>query len=67
VHYVVLHDVFWHGAGYVGYLGADQLAWLAADLARVERGRTVVVCTHIPPHSTRPSAPASAGPRPASR
>jgi calcineurin-like phosphoesterase family protein len=48
VHYVVLDDVFWHGAGYFGYLGADQLAWLAADLARVERGRTVIVALHIP-------------------
>lgn len=53
VHYVVLHDVFWHGAGYLGYLDDAQLAWLAADLARVERGRTVVVLLHIPAHSTR--------------
>lgn len=53
VHYVVLHDVFWHGGGYVGYLEDEQLAWLAADLARVERGRTVVVFLHIPAHSTR--------------
>ena len=64
VHYVVLHDVFWHGAGYVGYLGADPLAWLAADLARVERGRTVVVCTHIPPHSTRAERAGERGPTP---
>lgn len=53
VHYVVLHDVFWHGAGYVGYVDDAQLTWLAADLARVERGRTVVVLLHIPAHSTR--------------
>ncbi len=32
VHYVVLDDVLWHGAGYIGYLDADQLTWLAADL-----------------------------------
>lgn len=48
VHYVVLDDAFWHGSGYIGYLDAGQLAWLASDLARIERGRTVVVCMHIP-------------------
>ncbi len=48
VHYVVLDDVFWHGSGYLGYLDADQLTWLAADLARVERGSTVIVMAHIP-------------------
>jgi hypothetical protein len=53
VHYVVLDDVLWHGTGYVGYLDADQLHWLAGDLALVERGRTVVVSLHIPLVSTR--------------
>jgi hypothetical protein len=53
VHYVVLDDVLWHGTGYVGYLDADQLQWLAGDLALVERGRTVVVSLHIPVASTR--------------
>jgi hypothetical protein len=48
VHYVVLNDVFWHGAGYIGYLTADQLAWLEADLAGVEPGSPVVVALHIP-------------------
>ena len=48
VHYVVLDDVFWHGAGYIGYLDTEQLTWLANDLARVERGRTVIVTLHIP-------------------
>jgi hypothetical protein len=48
VHYVVLDDVFWYGSGYLGYLDADQLMWLEADLARVEPGRTVVVALHIP-------------------
>lgn len=48
VHYVVLDDVLWHGSGYIGYLDAGQLGWLASDLARVERGRTVFVCMHIP-------------------
>jgi hypothetical protein len=53
MHYVVLDDVFWHGAGYIGYLTDEQLQWLAADLALVEAGRTVVVLTHIPARSTR--------------
>jgi hypothetical protein len=53
VHYVVLDDVLWHGSGYIGYADDAQLAWLAADLARVEAGRTVVVLLHIPLRSTR--------------
>lgn len=53
VHYVVLDDVFWHGRGYIGYVEESQQKWLAADLARIERGRTVVVLLHIPPLSTR--------------
>lgn len=53
VHYVVLQDVLWHGTGYVGYLDERQLRWLEADLARVERGRPVVVCLHIPVLSLR--------------
>lgn len=48
VHYVVLDDVFWHGSGYLGYLDADTLTWLAADLSRVEAGAPVIVATHIP-------------------
>ena len=48
VHYVVLDDVFWYGQGYLGYLGADALAWLERDLARVEPGSPVIVATHIP-------------------
>jgi hypothetical protein len=47
-HYVVLDDVFWNGAGYLGYLTHEQLTWLAADLERVERGSPVVVALHIP-------------------
>jgi hypothetical protein len=53
VHYVVLDDVFYHGQGYLGYITADQLTWLAADLALVERGAPVVVFLHIPLLSTR--------------
>ncbi len=52
VHYIVLNDVFWHGAGYLGYLDARQLAWIAADLETLEAGRTVVVFQHIPALST---------------
>lgn len=48
VHYVVLDDVFWNHDRYFGYLDANQLAWLEADLARVEAGRPVVVFVHIP-------------------
>jgi hypothetical protein len=51
VHYVVLDDVFWHGYGYLGYLEQGQLDWLKADLALVEKGRTVVIFTHIPSYN----------------
>ena len=53
VHYVVLDDVLWHGSGYIGYLGYEQLHWLEADLARVEPGSTVLVATHIPVRGSR--------------
>ncbi len=53
VHYLMLNDVFWHGAGYLGYLTAEQLEWVRQDLALVERGRTVVVFLHIPVVSTQ--------------
>ncbi len=53
VHYIVLDDVLWHGAGYIGYLGYEQLHWLEADLARVEPGSTVLVATHIPVRGSR--------------
>jgi hypothetical protein len=53
IHYVVLDDVLWHGAGYIGYLGYEQLHWLESDLARVEPGATVVVATHIPVQGSR--------------
>ena len=53
VHYVVLNDVFWYGDGYIGYVTAEQLDWLAADLAYVEKSRPVVVALHIPLLGTR--------------
>jgi 3',5'-cyclic AMP phosphodiesterase CpdA len=52
VHYVVLDDVLWYGTGYVGYLDADQLDWLASDLKLVPPGATVVVALHIPVESS---------------
>lgn len=52
VHYCVLNNVFWHGAGYVGYVPDHQLEWLRRDLARVEPGRTVIVALHIPVGNT---------------
>ncbi len=53
IHYVILNNIFWYSAGYVGYLDRDQLDWLQADLARIEPGRTVVVSMHIPAFSTQ--------------
>lgn len=47
IHYVVLDDAFWNG-DYFGYIDERQLRWLRADLAHVERGRTVVLFAHIP-------------------
>jgi hypothetical protein len=38
----------WHGSGYIGYVDERQLKWLEADLSQVERGRTVIVFTHVP-------------------
>jgi len=52
VHYVVLDNVFWNQHEYFGYIDDTQLAWLAADLERVEAGRPVVVFQHIPAYST---------------
>ncbi len=53
VHYVVLDDVLWHAAGYIGYLDETQLNWLEQDLSGIEAGRPVVVFAHIPGHSMR--------------
>jgi hypothetical protein len=53
MHYIVLDDVLWHGSGYIGYVDETQLEWLEADLKRVERGRPVVVFTHVPLLSTQ--------------
>ena len=47
IHYIVLDNIFWFG-GYIGYIDQTQLDWMKADLAFVEKGRTVVVFMHIP-------------------
>ncbi|MCZ7602552.1 MAG: calcineurin-like phosphoesterase family protein [Melioribacteraceae bacterium] len=51
VHYVVLDDIFWFGE-YIGYVNQKMLDWLKRDLAFVEEGRSVIIFTHIPPHTT---------------
>lgn len=50
IHYVVLKDVFYYGFSYryMGYINERQLSWLEKDLARVQKGSTVVVALHIP-------------------
>lgn len=50
IHYVVLDDVFFIGAGkqYIGYITENQLSWLEKDLKNVQPGSTVVVSLHIP-------------------
>jgi hypothetical protein len=64
VHYVVLDDVLWHGSGYIGYLGYEQLHWLEADLARVEPGAPVIVATHIPVVGSRHARVGESSPSP---
>jgi hypothetical protein len=53
VRYVVMDDVFYHGAGYIGYVQHDQLRWLEADLADLEPGAPVIMAMHIPAQGTR--------------
>lgn len=53
VHYVVLENVLWHKTGYIGYVADEQLAWLAQDLALVEKGKPVVLFWHIPAQPTQ--------------
>lgn len=48
VHFVVLNSVWWHGDRYTSRLGDDQLAFLRANLAAIDRDRLVVVLMHIP-------------------
>ena len=70
VHYVVLDDIIYlnqikHGEQYAeGVVGrrnylpkvdAEQLAWLAQDLALVDPGTPLVVCMHIPAWGSTPT------------
>jgi hypothetical protein len=64
-HYIVLNNVFWHGAGYLGYLTEEQLAFVKSDLSFVEAGMTVIVFLHIPLESTQYQRSGPLGARPA--
>ena len=48
VHFVALVNVAQLGAKGMGTLGADQLAWLKADLGAVSASTPVVVLSHFP-------------------
>ena len=56
VHFVVLDTVDVDDTKYYGHVDAEQLAWVARDLARVPAGTTVVAVTHIPLITGAPSA-----------
>jgi len=48
VHFVALINVLQFRAGGLGTLGADQLAWVAADLQGRSASMPIVVFTHMP-------------------
>ncbi len=48
VHFVALVNVLAFKAGGTGHLGAEQLAWLEADLKQRSASTPIVVFTHIP-------------------
>lgn len=48
VHFVVMDDVAWHGDGYHGEFGPEQLAFLENDLSHVPKETLVVCMMHIP-------------------
>ncbi len=48
VHFIGLVNVADLGAGGLGALGKDQLAWLAADVTGKSRSTPIVVLAHIP-------------------
>ena len=48
VHFVGLDNVRNFGKGHLASIGAEQLAWLKADLAGVSHSTPVVVLAHIP-------------------
>jgi 3',5'-cyclic-AMP phosphodiesterase len=49
-HFVILDSIqaTGDGDGYRGFVEAEQIDWLSADIARVPRGRPVVAVTHLP-------------------
>jgi hypothetical protein len=48
VHFIALINVLQFKAGGLGTLGADQLAWVAADLKGISSSTPVVVFAHMP-------------------
>jgi Icc protein len=54
VHFIGLVNVLDLKAGGLGYLGADQLAWLKADLAGRSAETPIVVFAHVPLWSVYP-------------
>lgn len=55
VHFVALVNVLHLQAGGLGFLGAEQLAWLKQDLAGLSASTPVVVFAHMPMWSLYPS------------
>ena len=54
VHFIGLVNVRNLGAGQLGTLGADQLAWLKRDVARLTDSTPIVVFAHVPLWSVYP-------------
>jgi Icc protein len=54
VHFIGLVNVLNLKAGGLGYLGAEQIAWLANDVKRLKRSTPIVVFAHIPLWSVYP-------------
>jgi calcineurin-like phosphoesterase family protein len=48
VHFIALINVLQFKAGGLGTLGADQLAWVAADLRGISSSTPIVVFAHMP-------------------
>ena len=48
-HIIILDDIgITETRGYTGYIGQEQLEWLKADLAKLEKGTPIIVALHIP-------------------
>lgn len=54
VHYIVLDDVRYLGVerDYDGYITQQQLDWLKKDLSYVTKEKLIILCLHIPVHSS---------------